>query len=136
LIVQTDEQPTVQHRLITDTDNSEAINAWAMDLFAKVNIAFVGRRLDQAAVDGIKQLIQDEAARARAEGLQVPDLVVIPLPKQNSMEIVRQDLDLAGVANTIVRIGHKYPGITPREIAWAIRQAFPGYAKALRNVMN
>jgi ribosomal 50S subunit-associated protein YjgA (DUF615 family) len=121
----------MQHRLISDTETDEQVNAWAMDLFWAVNKAAAGRPLEAGIIAAIEELIKHETQLARRRGLKIPELVVIPLVRQSSVEIFRKDLDTAGVANVITRLAAKYPGITEAEIAWAVRKAWPDYQRRL-----
>jgi hypothetical protein len=120
-----------QHRAISDTDTSELANAWAQNLFIAINRFAVGRPMEQGVIDAIREIVTHERNVARGKGIDIPELVVVPLPVQRSVEIFRRDLDQQGIANVIVRLAAKYPGITEQEIAHAVRGAWPEYQRSL-----
>lgn len=116
----------MQHHLLSDTDNAEVLNQFAQDMFARLNLAFAGRRFDTALVHDLEEAIRYERTQYAMRGVKVPDLTLLLLPSVPAVEIVRKDLDAAGIQRTLRRLVGKYGAMSnPGEFAACIKRAFP-----------
>jgi len=74
--------------------------------------------------------IQDELARhritCRRNGVDFPEVVVIGLPRSNTIYVRRRDLNKDGIANLVIHMTKADPPPTAEEIAIAIHRAYPG----------
>jgi uncharacterized protein (UPF0371 family) len=121
----------MQHRLVSDTDVPEAVNTWARDLFVKLNRLAAGQVMNQSTVGAVQRLLDSAIEEAQSRGLDVPQLVIMPLVKQNAIEVFRRDLDTDGIQRVMLRLVAKYPSITETEIVWAVRSTWPEYGRQL-----
>lgn len=104
------------------------LNNFAGLLHERIRAYCVGRMLDSATVLGLKEIVDQARSHARVhEGLDFPPMHVIAFPRLGAIEIVRKDLDERSLQTWIVNLTVKYPGITPIEIARALKDAFPNY---------
>lgn len=105
------------------------LNHWAGLIHQRVSAFCNGRRCDRSTVERVRDMVQDmrEIARLR-DGVMIPPMHVIVFPKCGAVEIVRKDMEEAGLNIWIVNLTVKYPTITPQEIAGALKAAFPDYS--------
>jgi len=89
-----------------------------------------GKRITLHLLGEVTYIVQNHRTKALNNGLsEFPELLPLPLVKQGRIELVRRDLDLAGVQQTIVNITVKHPKVTAQEVAFGVNYVWPWYAK-------
>lgn len=116
---------------IKDTvgDEDGRANQSAALLFERISAYCTDREFDRTTIHVVKMLVSDHVCTARRDGIRFPDMVVLVLKGVRAFEIVRRDLDHKAIETTIRNLVAKYheQGITPFEVANAIKEAFPDY---------
>lgn len=118
----------MKHELRSDTEVAERVNIIGMELFKQLNLRFTGRPVNASTVREVREFLSSVKTRAMLQGVAMPDLTVLPFPRRGGLEVVRQDLDVAGIERLIRRLRAKYRGVSDAEIAYAVRCGFPGRA--------
>lgn len=95
-------------------------------LAAKIG-PFVGRQMHDREIRKIEEICADHRQRARLRGLDMPPLAVVVMPRLGNIEIVPGDLDQSQIEVLIVNLARKWPMVTPADLGFAIKRAFPGY---------
>lgn len=93
---------------------------------------YLGEDMVGSIVQIIEEYVDEHVNRVRRNGLDMPKLAVIVMPKSGNIDIVPRDLDKAGIETLIVNLAKKYPGVSAHELGFAINRAFPGYAKLIQ----
>lgn len=97
------------------------------DLLAeKIAALCVGRELDKQTVHDVEELYRAHRSRARLDGIDFPEMVVVVMDVQRRLRLVRRDLDALGLDNLVVELAQSQgAAYDPTEIARALRRAFP-----------
>lgn len=94
---------------------------------------FRGAFITPQTIDAVNRLVKDHRATWRLRGVDVPKMVAVVLPTTGAVEILRQDLDVAGIQAAVVGLVKKYPSAGCEEIAAAFLRAFPDYVTRLQS---
>jgi hypothetical protein len=85
------------------------------------------RYFDNQTLRALYELVHRKAEAMRREVRYFPRLVPIVLPSVGFVQLVRRDLETQGIENTIINLARTFPALDPRELAQAIKKAFPEY---------
>jgi hypothetical protein len=101
----------------------------------KVYVHTRARFMDRQTFHEINQIVEDEAVLIQQRtGLKLPKLVAVFLPCVGHLQLVRADMERAGIEQLIKNMAAEFrsvdPNILTREIVMAIRAAFPAYKPA------
>ena len=88
---------------------------------------FMGKDLTTTTVHSLTEAVKDYGIKMRQSGIDFPEVVLVILPAWGHIGIHRADSDESRIQTIIKNMIHKFPQATPREIAEAIRRAWPDY---------
>lgn len=116
---------------MTDDENDPRFQHEAATMYQKVVEFCKGKPLTAHTVRAIEQIIYDSRLRAKIHGVQLPDLVVLPLRNragESAVEMTRRDLEDSGIETVMVNIYRKYQGqFEAIDLARAINYGYPHY---------
>lgn len=97
-------------------------------LFRKLQVILhPAPRMTDRLMHRLKVTVADHIIRARQEGIDYPDLVVVWLDQVRAVKLWRADLDRKDIERQLLNLVAEHPDITADEIARAVRASFPGY---------
>jgi hypothetical protein len=87
----------------------------------------LGREINHHLLYQIDRVLYNEVVRIRQKGFKIPPLVAIVVQSKGWVEIVRADMEHAGIQRVIQNIIQRFPDISGFELAMSVRRAFPAY---------
>lgn len=102
-----------------------AANRVARKMFCTLEQKVLGRPMTEGSARAAEEIVHHYTRVARASGITFPDLAVIVLPLAGGIEVVRRDLDIAGIRMMVINLTVKYPNVSVSELAHAVRTAWP-----------
>lgn len=110
-----------------DDPNHPLMVAAAQALEHDVNRLLGRKRLNNNFMVRLDELVRAHRLKARGRGVDFPVLAAFVFPRLGSVELVRADLDRAGIKTQVLNMTAKHPTVTVEELAWALSKAFPHY---------
>lgn len=101
----------------------EVLRSFAASLSKTIN----GKPLNESTVRAIEYCIEFETTRIRLKGFAFPQLKVVYFETVGWVEIVRADLEHAGIQRIVQNVIQRFPFISVRQLITSIRRAFPHY---------
>jgi hypothetical protein len=102
-------------------------NRAASILYERVRVLVSGNQINRAMVAIVEKAVSDHRIEAILAGISFPTLVVLPLPAQGAVQLVRADLDEKGIQTIVLNLTVQYPEVTAGELAAAVRHGFPDF---------
>lgn len=115
--------------MINDENHPKMVLA-TEQLFARIK-HFTGRRFANGELHDLQKIVKDHRVACKLNGVNYPELVPMILHKQGGIDLVRKDLEPAGVRAALYNLIQKYPNAEPDELAHAVRTAFPHYRPSM-----
>ncbi len=107
--------------------DDEAVPQEALEHFAEHMKRFMNADITSHNMERLQQAVDDEVARMRQRFKRFPKMVVVFLEHRGFVQVLRADLEHAGIQRVIQNIIRVYPQISPVEIMVAIRRSYPKY---------
>lgn len=121
---------------IPSATDSQRLDWRAKQLHNRITVEIAKMDLtDDDARDHLMKLVRKHRAQCKAEGIDFPELTVVLLPVKGVVHLARKDLDPASVQQTIRNLVIEHAPIFKPELAEAITLAWPGYARAISQVV-
>lgn len=86
-----------------------------------------GTAFNNSSLAKINTIVREHTLSLRGRGVPFPQLRAIVLPVQGYVELVRADLEPRGIQTIMKNLVTMFPTLQPRDLAIAIRGAFPDY---------
>jgi hypothetical protein len=102
-------------------------NRAASILFERVKHVVAGHVVSRSLIERIERLVRDHRVEASLAGIKFPTMVVLPLPYQGAVQLVRADLDEKGIQTIVLNLTVQYPDVTAPELAAAVHHGFPRF---------
>lgn len=110
-----------RNHLHTQTDDDRSAT-----LFKLLQPA-IGKALSDRSLQKIDAITKRYAEFLGRHGIAFPQLRAVIFERRGHIELVRADLDDAGIQVVVSNAVVRWPDIDPRELADAIRNSFPDY---------
>lgn len=108
-----------------DDENHPVMQAAARDLQKQLDALVAGGvQFDTAGVEKIRDLIRNVRQHWMLQGVELPDLTVLPLVKQRRVKIFRRDLPRKEIEIVIQNLVTEFPWIDFEEVAIGVKTAW------------
>lgn len=109
-----------------DDENHPEMQRAKNDLLVAL-ATFRGCQVDNQTMVDLNNTIAEHRARWRIKGVDFPVLAALIVPRLHIISLVRADLDQKAIESRIVQFVKENPQVTARDVAQAVKWAFPDY---------
>lgn len=120
-------------KFVPDATVDQRLQMSAAALHQKVVDYCTGKDLTPHIIERVRELVRFHVWRARrVDGIDFPDMVIMPFPAIGYINLCRADTELPGLAVILKNVTSNYPSVAAKDLAFAVSYAFPHLAQQLQ----